>query len=101
MIIFSRYCHIDDLLRHYAEVLGESRAIDVLDSSIEDVDAAKYFSEFVWRVVDCVHEDNEKGIKVLGSTDNIEMLPDLEYEIDRLMRESGYHTTWIAVSEKY
>ena len=101
MITFSRYSHIDDLLRHYAGVLGESRAIDVLDSSIADVDAAKYFSEFVWRVVDCVHEDNEKGIKVLGSTDNIEMLPDLEYEIDRLMRESGYHNTWIAVSENY
>ena len=101
MITFSRYSHIDDLLRHYAEALGESRAIDVLDSSIADIDAAKYFSEFVWRVVDCVHEDNEKGIKVLGSADNVEMLPDLEYEIEKLMRESGYHSTWVAVSEKY
>jgi hypothetical protein len=86
MITFSRYSHIDDLLRHYAGILGESRAIVVLDSSIEDVDAAKYFSGFVWRLVDCIHEDNEKGMKVLGSTDNIEMLRDLEYEIGRLMR---------------
>ena len=99
MIEFKRYPHIDSLLRHYAEKLGNSEAIKILDSGVSDTGSAELLSKFVWQVVDAMHEDEENKIEVLGSTNNIEMIPDLEYEISNYMRSSGFFSVWQKVSE--
>lgn len=99
MIEFKRYAHIDSLLRHYAEKLNNKEAIKILDSGVSDADSAELFSKFVWQVVDVMHDDEENQIEVLGSTNNIEMIPDLEYEISNYMRSVGFFSVWQKVSE--
>jgi hypothetical protein len=100
MIKFNRYAHIEDLLLHYANIDKEKTIIEMLDHGVASEDAAEKFSLFIWRVVDSIHEDNENEVVVLGSTNNLEMLPDLEYEISAYMRSVGFYDVWYRVSEK-
>ncbi|AUM12298.1 hypothetical protein [Ketobacter alkanivorans] len=99
MIKFERYPHINDLLSHYAESLNNQRAEHILENGVSNKQEAKEFSVFVWQVVDAMHEDEENNISVLGSTDNIEMIPDLEYEISSYMKSTGFFNIWVEVSE--
>lgn len=99
MIQFNRYGHIDSLLRHYADKLDNQAALAILNSGVSDAATAETLSRFVWQVVDAMHEDEENQVKVLGSTSNIEMIPDLEYEISNYMRSVGFFGVWQKVSE--
>lgn len=99
MIKFKRYAHIDSLLRHYAEKLQNKDVQLILDAGVSDATSAEALSRFVWQVVDAIHEDEESKVVVLGSTNNIEMIPDLEYEISNYMRDAGFYSVWRKVSE--
>lgn len=99
MILFSRYGHIDSLLRHYADKLDNQAALAILNSGVSDAASAEALSKFVWQVVDAMHEDEENQVEVLGSTSNIEMIPDLEYEISNYMRSVGFFSVWQKVSD--
>ena len=100
MIKFNRYAHIEDLLLHYANLYKDDSIIKILESGVDSSDSAEKFSLFVWRVVDSIHDDHENEIEVMGSTNNLEMLPDLEYEISCYMRSVGFYDVWHKVSEK-
>lgn len=99
MIRFQRYTHVNDLLEHYAKSLGDELAQKIISSGVGSSKEAEGFSKFIWLVVDAIHEDEENGILVLGSTNNIEMIPDLEYEVSTYMKTTGFHNVWIRVSE--
>ena len=99
MIEYKRYAHIDSLLRHYAEKLGNEQVVGILNNGVSDSDSAELLSKFVWSVVDAMRDDEENKIEVLGSTNNIEMIPDLEYEISNYMRSAGFYSVWQKVSD--
>lgn len=99
MIQFNRYEHIDSLLRHYADKLDNQAALAILNSGVSDAATAETLSRFVLQVVDAMHEDEENQVEVLGSTSNIEMIPDLEYEISNYMRSVGFFSVWQRVSD--
>jgi hypothetical protein len=47
------------------------------------------------------NHDEEDGKVVLGSNDNTEMLPDLNYEVSNYLRSVGFHSVWEGVSERH
>jgi hypothetical protein len=99
MIKFERYPHVNNLLLHYAESLNNQKAEHILKSGVSNKQEAKEFSMFVWQAVDAMHEDEENNISVLGSTSNIEMIPDLEYEVSLYMKSTGFFNVWVEISE--
>ena len=99
MIIFERYAHINDLIRHYINILGDNSISQIMETGVTTENDAVKFSEFLWKMVDKIHEDAENNNAVLGSTDNTEMLPDLSYEIAKYMKKSGYYSIWQKISE--
>ncbi len=100
MIKFERYPHIHSLLRHYADRFNAKSVTEILDSGVKDSQSAELFSLFVWQVVDAMHDDEESGVSVLGSTNNLEMIPDLEYEVSKYLRAVGFYQVWVDVSER-
>ena len=71
-----------------------------MNHGIQSKEDAQVFSRFVWQLVEAVNEDDENQIEVLGSADNTEMLPDLNYEITKLMKETGFYAVWLEISNK-
>jgi len=51
MIPFSRYGHIDSLLRHYADKLDNQAALAILNSGVSEAATAETLSTFVWQSV--------------------------------------------------
>ncbi|VUD69058.1 hypothetical protein TDB9533_04422 [Thalassocella blandensis] len=98
MVKFERYPHINDLLNHYAKTLDRGDISKLINTGISSKEEAELFSRFIWEMVSAINEDEESGIRVLGSTDNTEMFPDLNYEVTKLMRSSGFYSVWDAVS---
>lgn len=99
MIKFERYTHINDLIRHYINEVGNESISKIMETGVLTENDAVKFSEFLWRMVDKIHDDEEKRNIVLGSTDNTEMLPDLSYEISKYMKKSGFYSTWEKISK--
>ena len=100
MIAFKRYPHINDLIEHYQKVLNRPDIEAIITQGIQSKDGAETLSQFIWQMVEAVNEDEEEQVEVLGSTDNTEMLPDLNYEITKLMKETGYYAVWLEVSNE-
>ncbi|MGI9279696.1 MAG: hypothetical protein ACR2PX_08695 [Endozoicomonas sp.] len=100
MIKFSRYPHLHDLLDHYIDRLERKDISEILRSGINTQEEAETFAKFIWDVVGQMNEDEDKGVEVLGHTDNSEMIPDISYEITRLMRDSGFYSIWVTVSDE-
>ena len=71
-----------------------SRKLSVLESGVLTEEDATKFSQFIWRMVERINEDEENGKEGLGSKDNTDMLPDLSYEITKYMREIGFYSIW-------
>lgn len=100
MIQFLRYPHVHELFSHYIHVLDRSDIKGLLENDLHDESDAKLFSKFVWEMVCQMHEDEENGVEVLGSIDNSDMMPDISYEVTKLMREKGFYEIWNAISEE-
>ncbi len=100
MIKFERYRHIHDLFAHYANQEKRVDILDILNNGISTAQDAEKLCRFTWKIAELVNSDEENGIQVLGSNDNTEMLPDLSYEISKLMRSSGYEAIWQRISEE-
>ena len=100
MMEFARYPHIQDLLRHYAEQENRNDIISLMKNNVTNESDSETFSRFVWHVAELVNNDEENAVEVLGSTDNTEMLPDLNYEVSTYMRAIGYYPVWQRVSDQ-
>lgn len=99
MTYFVRYAHVKDLVAHYANFFSELEILKQLDSGVSSPEEAEAFSHFIWKMVDQMRIDTEAGVKVLGSSDNSEMLQDVYYEISSFMAECGYEPIWERVCE--
>ncbi len=95
-----RYSHVRDLVYYYANKISDQKVLDILESGLKSEDDAKHFSYFIWKMIDMMAEDRENGIEVLGGSDNTSMLPDVSYELDVLMSDSGYSQIWEDISEE-
>jgi hypothetical protein len=100
VILTVRYSHVRDLVFYYANQLSDQRVLDVLEDGLKSEDDAKYFSYFIWKMIDQMAEDRENGVEVLGGKDNTSMLPDVSYELDVLMSDSGYSQIWEKISDE-
>lgn len=100
MIRFKRYPHVGDLIEHYVEVLGREDIRILMGSGIGSEEEALAFSKFIWVMAEQVNEDQENSVRVLGSEDNTEMLPDVSYEITKYMKANGYYSLWEQVSDE-
>ncbi|MBI3187603.1 MAG: hypothetical protein HYZ31_07065 [Gammaproteobacteria bacterium] len=99
MLKFERYPHINDLIQHYINATGNKSISRIMKTGVlTEADAIK-FSEFLWSMVEKINEDEEKGNIVLGSADNTDMLPDLNYEISKYMKKAGFYSVWEKISE--
>ena len=99
MVKFERYPHVNDLINHYISALNRPDIKDIIDNGILNNSQAEIFSRFIWNMVEAINEDEENNIIVMGSTDNTEMLPDVSYEITKLMRDCGFYSIWETVSK--
>lgn len=97
---FSRYPHIKYLLMHYAEQEHRKDIIHSIKNGVTNQSDAKNLSRFVWLIAKLINDDEENVIEVLGSTDNTEMPPDLNYEISTYLKTIGYYTAWQSVSDQ-
>ena len=98
MIEFSRYPHVRELIAHYAVALGREDIESIMASGITTDVEAESFSKFIWDMVGQINEDEESCVEVIGNTDNTEMIPDISYEITKLMRDTGFYGVWEKVS---
>lgn len=99
MIKFERYSHINDLILHYIKKTENKTISRIMETGVLNEDDAVKFSEFLWNMVEQINEDEEKGNIVLGSADNTDMLPDLNYEISKYMKKAGFYSIWEKISE--
>lgn len=100
MIEFTRYPHIKDLILHYSFTLSNDLVKNLLECGLKSSQDAEIFSKFIWEMVGQMNEDEENGVEVLGSVDNSDMIPDISYEITKLMKISGYYSIWEKVSNE-
>ncbi len=98
MINFERYPHINDLIKHYIEALERTDMESIFSLGVSSESEALQFAHFIWLVAEKINEDEELGNIVMGSKDNIEMIPDLSYEATKYMRKSGFYSVWEKVS---
>jgi hypothetical protein len=100
MIEFKRYPHVGELVGYYAVALGDVGAQRIVENGVSSGEDAEYFSRFIWHMVDRMREDMELGRKILGRTDNSDMLPDVHYEISLYMKERGFGDVWERVCDE-
>ena len=100
MILFDRYPHIGDLFAFYSKREDREDILKILNEGIKDELQAKKFCIFSWDISGYINEDHEEEKVVLGSTDNTDMIPDLSYELTKLMKSLGYYHVWKSVSDR-
>jgi len=97
MIEFRRYPHVGELISHYANSLGDTEVVVILESGVKTEKEAYKLSRFVVHVVDQMAKDTIEGVLVLGSVDNTNMIPDIDYEISLYLANKGMEGVWDAV----
>jgi len=100
MIQFEKSPHVGDLLEFYAKLKAREDVLNILSSEIHNEAEAETISSFAWEVAGFINEDNENGIIVPDSDDNTEIIPDLSYEMTKLMKNTGYYHIWKIVSDR-
>ncbi len=90
----SRYPHVKDLIVHYAKNMNDTNVLSIIEHGVRSEDEAILFAQFVWKMVDHIGTDSERGTKVLGSTDNTDTMPDIDYEVSLFLANFGYAEIW-------
>ena len=91
---------MNDLIDHYIPLVGNEAITGIMEQGITSNESAELFSRFIWKMVEAINEDEENEVAVLGSTDNTEMLPDISYELTKLMKSNGCYSVWEKVSKE-
>lgn len=100
MILTVRYPHVRELVVHYARELSDEAVLSILDRGLYSENEAEYLSRFIWNMLDTMAKDRDAGNIVLGGIDNTSMIPDVSYEMDVLMEESGFSSLWKTISDE-
>lgn len=99
MILTVRYPHVRDIVSHYAAKLSDEAVLSMLNDGVNSETDAGHLSRFIWKMLDEMAKDREEGNVVLGGVDNTSMVPDVSYEMDVLMRQTGFSAIWEKISE--
>lgn len=94
MIEFKRYPHVGEILRYYANALQNEEAINILNDGVKSKEEAYALCRFVISVVDGMASDMQENNPVLGSVDNTNMIPDIDYEISLYLANIGLEDVW-------
>lgn len=100
MILTIRYPHVRELVLFYAQKLSDDIVLAILSNGLHSEKEAEHLSHFIWRMLDEMAKDKEQENVVLGGTDNTSMVPDISYEMDVLMEESGFSSIWEKISDE-
>lgn len=100
MMNFNRYPHVKDLIIYYASDLDQKLIAELVMRGLRSETDAEALSRFIWMMADKMSEDTNRGVVVLGSADNREMLADVEYEVTSIIEEAGFIDTWERVSDE-
>lgn len=100
MILTTRYPHVRELVLYYANKLSDEVVLSTLESGVNSKIEAEHLSRFIWKMLDEMAKDRKEKNIVLGGTDNTSMAPDISYEMDVLMEESGFSSTWEKISDE-
>lgn len=100
MVKFNRYPHVEDIMIHYLSQFEREDIVLLLSQGLNSTTDAEVFANFVWDVVEAINDDEENNVSVLGSSDNTEMLPDISYEVTKLMKDNGFYQVWQKVSSE-
>ncbi|MES2826052.1 MAG: hypothetical protein V4732_20800 [Pseudomonadota bacterium] len=100
MILTVRYSHVRDLVKYYATEMADDKVLQILDQGLHTKADAEHLSYFIWKMIDEMSKDRERKKIVLGGTDNSSMLPDVSYELDVLMSDSGFSDIWEKISDQ-
>ena len=100
MILTVRYPHVRDLVSHYARKLLDEVVLSTLENGLNSEAEAEHLSRFIWEMLGEMANDREKENIVLGGIDNTSMAPDISYEMDVLMEESGFSLIWEKISDE-
>ena len=100
MVKFERYPHVNDLIDYYITIFESEKVSEILANGMTSQEDAELFSMFIWRMVEAINDDEENEVVVLGSPDNTEMLPDISYEVTKLMKSNGFYSVWEKVSKE-
>lgn len=101
MIVFSRYPHVGDFLLHYGRSLGRSQLLSVLELGVVSADDAVLLSEFVWDMIDAMATDCEQENVVMGRSDNLDIIPDIDYEVSLYLDKEGFSEVWQRVCDEH
>jgi len=97
---FSRYPHVKKLIEYYSEDMNRAEAAELLESGVKTTEEAEIFSRFIWAMLDQMSTDEENNKRVLGSTDNSSMIPDIDYEVSLFLSNSGFEAVWDKVCDE-
>jgi phosphoribosyl 1,2-cyclic phosphodiesterase len=100
MILTVRYPHVRELVLFYAQKLSDDVVQAILTNGIHSENDAEHLSHFIWKMLDEMAKDREQGNVVLGGIDNTSMAPDISYEMDALMEQSGFSSIWERISDE-
>ncbi|HSC67810.1 MAG TPA: hypothetical protein VLC79_08980 [Cellvibrio sp.] len=100
MTHFKRYPHVKDLILHYATATNERKIALMLEQGISSENDAILFAQFIWKMVEQIGADSESGTKVLGSTDNTDTMPDIDYEVSSFLANFGYAEIWDKICDE-
>ena len=100
MLLTVRYPHVRDLVSFYANKLSDDFVLSILESGVNSESEAEHLSHFIWKMLDEMARDREEGNIALGGIDNTSMAPDISYEMDTLMEESGFGPIWEKISDE-
>ena len=100
MIIFDRYPHVRDLVIHYAGALDADGVLSIMGSGVETSEQTLLWSHFIWDMIDEMAKDVELSLLVLGRPDNLDMIPDVDYEIGVYLSEQGFGAVWDKVCDE-
>lgn len=100
IVKFERYPHISDLFQFYSNRESREDIAKILCDGITNESDAEKLCVFAWEIAGYINDDCENGVVVLGSQDNSDMIPDLSYELTRLMKLLGYYSVWQSVSDR-
>ena len=100
MILTVRYSHVRDIVSYYANKLSDDIVLSILESGLHSESEAEHLSYFIWTMLDEMAKDRQEKNIILGGTDNTSMAPDISYEMNVLMEESGFSSIWERVSDE-
>lgn len=100
MILCVRYPHVRALIEYYANKFSDRLVLSILEKGLHSASEAEHLGYFIWKMIDEMKKDREQNNTVLGGIDNTSMLPDVSYEMDALMSNTGYSEIWDHISDE-